>query len=370
MEWIGFIALAVLLCYSSYPGKVKRLEVAVKRLERKQRGENNMSKLVNTECKIKSDDALQLVGSTEMKCLVLDTDDEWMKVRFTDKKNNQITKLLRIENIDELLNKVATYEEVCAAEQKEVSLSGFLEEVALVADIDNLDEEQDYVVLMTLHSAKGLEFPNVYLAGMEDGLFPSYMCIDNPEDLEEERRLCYVGITRAEQELVLSCARMRMVRGETHYNRVSRFVKEIPEDLLEKEEKLFSVKEEKDSAVQTAFKQAKQAFTQKPFTTYASPLMTGAKQFAVTKEKGLDYTIGDRVRHIKFGVGTVKDIVEGGRDYEVTVEFDTAGVKKMFATFAKLKKEVSQKWEKYKSNHSNVFSSLTEAKSPSVFIVL
>lgn len=245
----------------------------------------------------------------------------------------------RIENIDELLNKMATYEEVCAAEQKEVSLSGFLEEVALVADIDNLDEEQDYVVLMTLHSAKGLEFPNVYLAGMEDGLFPSYMCIDNPEDLEEERRLCYVGITRAEQELVLSCARMRMVRGETHYNRVSRFVKEIPEDLLEKEEKLFSVKEEKDSAVQTAFKQAKQAFTQKPFTTYASPLMTGAKQFAVTKEKGLDYTIGDRVRHIKFGVGTVKDIVEGGRDYEVTVEFDTAGVKKMFATFAKLKKE-------------------------------
>lgn len=245
----------------------------------------------------------------------------------------------RIENIDELLNKVATYEEVCAAEQKEVSLSGFLEEVALVADIDNLDEEQDYVVLMTLHSAKGLEFPNVYLAGMEDGLFPSYMCIDNPEDLEEERRLCYVGITRAEQELVLSCARMRMVRGETHYNRLSRFVKEIPEDLLEKEEKLFSVKEEKDSAVQTAFKQAKQAFTQKPFTTYASPLMTGAKQFAVTKEKGLDYTIGDRVRHIKFGVGTVKDIVEGGRDYEVTVEFDTAGVKKMFATFAKLKKE-------------------------------
>ena len=106
MEWIGFIALAVLLCYSSYPGTVKRLEVAVKRLERKQRGENNMSKLinelVNTECKIKSDDALQLVGSTEMKCLVLDTDDEWMKVRFTDKKNNQITKLLRIENIDEI----------------------------------------------------------------------------------------------------------------------------------------------------------------------------------------------------------------------------------------------------------------------------
>lgn len=106
MEWIGFIALAILLCYSSYPGRVKRLEAAVKRLERKQRGESNMSKLiselVNTECKIKSDDVLQLVGSTEMKCFVLDTDDEWVKLRFTDKKNNQITKLIRIENIDEI----------------------------------------------------------------------------------------------------------------------------------------------------------------------------------------------------------------------------------------------------------------------------
>ena len=130
MEWIGFIALAVLLCYSSYPGKVKRLEVAVKRLERKQRGENNMSKLinelVNTECKIKSDDALQLVGSTEMKCLVLDTDDEWMKVRFTDKKNNQITKLLRIENIDEIeiVSMAAT---VAAMEQqKKISIDHFI----------------------------------------------------------------------------------------------------------------------------------------------------------------------------------------------------------------------------------------------------
>lgn len=106
MEWMGFIALVILLCYSSYPGKIKRLEAAVKRLERKQRGENDMSKLinelVNTECKIKSDDILQLAGSTEIKCLVLDTDDEWMKIRFTDKKKNQITKLLRIESIDEI----------------------------------------------------------------------------------------------------------------------------------------------------------------------------------------------------------------------------------------------------------------------------
>ena len=137
----------------------------------------------------------------------------------------------RIQNIDELLNKAAAYEESCADRNEEASLAGFLEEVALVADIDSLDESQDYVVLMTLHSAKGLEFPHVYLAGMEDGLFPSYMTImaDDGEELEEERRLCYVGITRAEQELTLSCARKRMVRGETQYNKMSRFIKEIPD---------------------------------------------------------------------------------------------------------------------------------------------
>ena len=136
----------------------------------------------------------------------------------------------RIENIDELLSKVAAYEEDCEDRNEPASLSGFLEEVALVADIDSLDEDTDYVVLMTLHSAKGLEFPNVYLAGMEDGLFPSYMTItsDDPEEVEEERRLCYVGITRAEKELTLTCARRRMIRGETQYNKMSRFLKEIP----------------------------------------------------------------------------------------------------------------------------------------------
>ena len=140
----------------------------------------------------------------------------------------------RIENIDELLSKVAAYEEDCEDRNEPASLSGFLEEVALVADIDSLDEDTDYVVLMTLHSAKGLEFPNVYLAGMEDGLFPSYMTItaDDPEEVEEERRLCYVGITRAEKELTLTCARRRMIRGETQYNKMSRFLKEIPMELL------------------------------------------------------------------------------------------------------------------------------------------
>ena len=146
----------------------------------------------------------------------------------------------RIENIDELLSKVVAYEEG----EEQPTLSGFLEEVALVADIDSVGEENDYVVLMTLHSAKGLEFPKVFLAGMEDGLFPSYMSItsDNASsELEEERRLAYVGITRAMKELVITSARQRMVRGETQYNKVSRFVKEIPPELLNGEIKKLSL---------------------------------------------------------------------------------------------------------------------------------
>lgn len=248
----------------------------------------------------------------------------------------------RIENIEELVSKIAAYEEQCAAEQMKPSLSQFLEEVALVADIDSLEENPDYVVLMTLHSAKGLEFPHVYLVGMEDGLFPSYMTItsDNDEDLEEERRLCYVGITRAEQELTMTCARKRMTRGETHYNRMSRFLQEIPKELMENGslpfDKEMQKEREQELIRQNAYTQAKQAFRQKPFQNYG--IQKGAKAFAVSKEKGLDYQVGDRVRHIKFGEGTVKGILEGGRDFEVTVEFDTAGVKKMFATFAKLKK--------------------------------
>ena len=246
----------------------------------------------------------------------------------------------RIENIDELLNKIAAYEEMCEEQDEPATLSGFLEEVALVADIDSLDENSDYVVLMTLHSAKGLEFPHVYLAGLEDGLFPSYMSItaDDPDEVEEERRLCYVGITRAEEELTLTCAKRRMVRGETQYNRMSRFLKEIPTELLSTGE-VFQKSAEKDqekmqleSAKQLAYRQAKQAFQTQAFT-----VQKPVKQFG-KPGGGLDYGVGDRVSHMKFGEGTVMNIVEGGRDYEVTVDFDSAGTKKMFAGFAKLKK--------------------------------
>ena len=238
----------------------------------------------------------------------------------------------RIENIDELISKISSYEEG----EENPTLSGFLEEVALVADIDSLDENSDYVVLMTLHSAKGLEFPNVYLAGMEDGLFPSYMSIssDDPtNELEEERRLAYVGITRAKERLTITAARSRMVRGETQFNRVSRFVKEIPRHLIAGE-----IYEPKATAVpveDNAYQRAKKAFR----TPVYIPV-SNQRAFASTStaNAALDYGIGDRVRHIKFGDGEVVAIVEGGKDYEVTVDFDKAGTKKMFASFAKLKK--------------------------------
>lgn len=231
----------------------------------------------------------------------------------------------RIENIDELISKAATYDQ----EAENPTLSGFLEEVALVADIDGLEEESDRVVLMTLHSAKGLEFPNVYLAGMEDGIFPSYMTIvsEDPSDIEEERRLCYVGITRAMQNLTITSARARMIRGETQYNKVSRFVQEIPRKLVQVGNVIKPKVQELPR--QTAYAQAMQAFAAKAFEP---------KQYKVVKADKLDYGVGDRVKHIKFGPGTVENIVEGGKDFEVTVNFDRVGVKKMFAAFAKLKK--------------------------------
>ena len=202
-----------------------------------------------------------------------------------------------------------------------------------MADIDSLDESNDYVVLMTLHSAKGLEFPRVYLAGMEDGIFPSYMTItaDDPEEVEEERRLCYVGITRAEEELTLTCARRRMVRGETQYNKMSRFLKEIPRELLSTGA-VFE-KAENTPKPQNTYMQARQTFKTRAFAP-AKP----ARQFGKPAGDGPGYGVGDRVRHMKFGEGTVTAIVEGGRDYEVTVDFDSAGTKKMFATFARLEK--------------------------------
>ena len=272
----------------------------------------------------------------------------------------------RLENVEELVNKAVAYWE----KAEEPSLDEFLEEVALVADVDQLDQSEARVTLMTLHSAKGLEFENVYLSGMEDGLFPSYMTIisDDRSDLEEERRLCYVGITRAKKHLTLTSARMRMVNGETRYCKVSRFVEEIPEELLETSrleprrsgisarEKLEGLgadtglpwNQPKKPAGISKFGRSENTYASKTSTLFSGSQAFGGsslsgknpgfgKAFTVEK-KGLDYVAGDRVSHVKFGQGTVKEVKDGARDYEVTVEFDTAGTKKMFASFAKLKK--------------------------------
>ena len=241
----------------------------------------------------------------------------------------------RIENIDELITKVVSYEQ----EAEEPSLSGFLEEVALVADIDSLADDGSYVVLMTLHSAKGLEFPNVYLSGMEDGLFPSYMSItadNSEEEIEEERRLCYVGITRAKQHLSITGARMRMIRGETQFHGISRFVKEIPQELIQGNTWEPKPRDEFLGERPISNRQKMQKMKKTPL---AAQTYQAAKDFGTKiQKKSLDYGEGDRVKHIKFGEGTVVQINDGGRDFEVTVEFDGAGRKKMFASFAKLQK--------------------------------
>lgn len=240
----------------------------------------------------------------------------------------------RIENIDELISKIVSYEET----HEEASLSEFLEEVALVADIDSVTGDDNRVLLMTLHSAKGLEFENVYLTGMEDGLFPSYMTItaDDPEEVEEERRLAYVGITRAKRDLTLCCARMRMIRGETQYNAVSRFVKEIPGELLDNRPPEPRYKPIASLAPRRT------AAENKPYIAGGGVGSFGslgiAKGISAVPGGKPDYDAGDRVRHIKYGDGTVIDIEPGPRDYKVTVDFDEAGQKIMYAAFAKLKK--------------------------------
>lgn len=230
----------------------------------------------------------------------------------------------RIENINELLNKVVTYEQ----EAEEASLSELLEEIALVADIDNLEDSDNRVVLMTLHSAKGLEFPYVFICGMEDGIFPSYMTVmsEDDDDMEEERRLCYVGITRAKKKLYLSAAKRRMMQGRTQFNKVSRFIDEIPEQLLQLDTGVNFKEKRPDKAL----------FSSNRSNRFRKPYQ--AKSFTSTKMDTLPYDVGDMVKHIKFGKGKVLEIVSGGRDYEVTVDFEKAGVKKMFASFAKLKK--------------------------------
>ena len=324
----------------------------------------------------------------------------------------------RINNIDELISKAAAFD----AAHEETSLSGFLEEVALVADIDQVNDDHNKVLLMTLHSAKGLEFPHVYLAGLEDGVFPSYMTIvsDDPMEVEEERRLAYVGITRAKDDLTITCARQRMVRGETQYNPVSRFVREIPPLLLDhkvpeagrrnypdyeqdsREHSFFRTKpyemadaedrrkagaaDDTDTGYRrnpdigfghsgsadtvysrggagsyqrqfginadqvfdkpkvsvkpkAVVKPKRTAYEDQPYITRTTmEIAQRAAQADVSSPSALGYGQGDRVRHMKYGEGTVMKVEPGPRDFQVTVVFDEVGQKIMYAGFAKLKK--------------------------------
>ncbi|MBQ9866959.1 MAG: UvrD-helicase domain-containing protein [Lachnospiraceae bacterium] len=263
----------------------------------------------------------------------------------------------RIENIEEFINRIAVFEE----ENPEGTLSALLEEVALVSDLDNADSESSRVLLMTVHSAKGLEFPRVWLAGMEDGVFPSYMTInsDSREDMEEERRLAYVAITRAKDVLNISAARSRMTHGETSFNPVSRFVSEIPEELLQREGETVSrgrFSFDDDDAPRRHFKEMpfgndddddlplggyippkkKTVVPRAPLTAPKAPI-----KLSKVAELGFpepDYKVGDRVRHVKYGDGEVLAIEKGPRDYQVTVMFDENGQKVMYAAFAKLQK--------------------------------
>lgn len=259
---------------------------------------------------------------------ILDTTDYIREMDVNDEEDAQN----RIDNIEELLSKITAYEE----ENDFPTLGQFLEEVALVADIDHLEEDDNRVLLMTLHGAKGLEFSHVYLAGMEDGIFPSYMTItaDDSAEMEEERRLAYVGITRAKDDLTLCYAKMRMVRGETQMNAVSRFVKEIPEELMDNK-----VPAPKYKPVATPMPK-RTAVENKPYIAGGGIGSFGA--LGISKGVGSvsngkpDYDIGDRVKHVKYGEGFVLDIEPGPRDYKVTVDFDDAGQKIMYAAFAKL----------------------------------
>ena len=234
----------------------------------------------------------------------------------------------RLEDIEELFNDIAYYEE----EEENPNLRDFLAEkdmYTLNAGIDNLEDENNKVLLMTLHNAIGLEFNNVFLGGMEEGVFPGFgaMMSGDESEIEEERRLCYVGITRAKERLFLSAAKRRMLRGQTQYNRRSRFIDEIPGQYLDTEQRV-----SEQRVVKNTERPAKYQYGAKAGKPY------NLSDFKVKPVGELDYQVGDRVKHIKFGVGTVQEITKGGRDFEVAVEFDRVGRKKMFASFAKLKK--------------------------------
>ena len=265
----------------------------------------------------------------------------------------------RIENLDEFLTVAIEFEE----QEAENTLSAFLEGITLSSDIDNLEEDEDYVTLMTLHSAKGLEFPVVFLVGLEEGIFPGYKSISETTELEEERRLCYVGITRAKEHLFLTCSKQRTIFGSTSYNPVSRFLGEIPEDLLEGYEEAFGETSNKEEMFQDSkyswtygsknngnIKSYKITESKEPvaaasktgnsnnqflFRTAESFLNNLASKKATTQDLS-KYKAGLRIFHKKFGEGTISKVEPEGEDLKVDINFDKVGHKRLMAKFANL----------------------------------
>lgn len=271
---------------------------------------------------------------------------------------NTIEATTRIEYIDEFITKVVTYEEEATSEP---TLSEFLEEVSLVADIDSYDEADEKIVLMTLHGSKGLEFPYVYLTGMEEGIFPSYRSInEGEEDIAEERRLCYVGITRARKKLALTAARERMINGETMYSRQSRFINEIPRYLLKQDlgEQRSAFAGTNSFGKSSSFDDSYSSYSSmnppksvrsagngldmlnnNPFIKKGFSNLSSLNSNTFDKPKApavINYKVGDSVSHAKFGNGKVTEMVSKDNDYMVTVEFNEFGTKKMKASFARL----------------------------------
>ncbi len=236
----------------------------------------------------------------------------------------------RIENIKEFISVAREFEKTT---EEKPTLEDFLAHISLVADIDDTEEVGDRVVLMTLHSAKGLEFPVVFLAGLEEGIFPSYRSITEEAELEEERRLCYVGITRAREDLYITNAKCRMLFGSTTYNRESRFVREIPEPLIED---AFS---DKMPMRRGGEAQSQSGFAPSGKVVDLSDLKAKIKAFnRATEDSGENVQVGDRVLHKKFGEGIVKSRVAESGDFRLDIQFDQYGMKRLMESFAKLKK--------------------------------
>lgn len=241
----------------------------------------------------------------------------------------------RIENIESLMNKIVQYEE----DNNGGTLNDLLEDIALVADIDTVSDDAEQVLLMTLHSAKGLEFPNVYICGMEETIFPGASAVfgDDPSELEEERRLCYVGITRAMKKLTLTSANQRMRNGEMNFNRPSRFINEIPRHLVK--QTYGAVLKPETESNPTEFSRTKASlYTKDRKNPFANNPYIQKGMGSASPAGAPDYQVGDRVSHTKFGQGIVRSLTKLTNDYEVVIEFDGFGQRKLRSSFAKLTK--------------------------------